>query len=155
MSSLFFFQTNPPTHTHMYLHVQSHLEALSNNSPVSTTQETSGLEAQPPFLSFRHWNWIRSKWNHRIGGKYQIPNNKEPHCMSSSKKIESHRQGRRSWKKECSVSWCQRLMQLVNLAQSGCDYRFYLRVINTVLSRGMCVCVTQHARPSVVVFFTW
>lgn len=67
-----FSHFKPLTHTYMYLHVQSHLEALSNNSPVSTTQETSGLEAQPPFLSCRHWNWIRSKWNHRIGGKYHI-----------------------------------------------------------------------------------
>lgn len=37
--------------TYMYLHVVSHLEALSNNSPVSTTLETSGAGAQPPFLS--------------------------------------------------------------------------------------------------------
>lgn len=37
---------------YMYLHAVSHLEDLSSNSTVSTTQETSG--AGSPFLSPSH-----------------------------------------------------------------------------------------------------
>lgn len=101
--------THASRHTqHMgHIHVLACSKSFKLNNSVSTTQETSGAGAQPPFLSCRRRNWIKSKWNHRIERK--MPPNKEPHCVSSNKKIESHRMGRvKLREKERSLSWCER-----------------------------------------------